>query len=87
MDLGTANSIIIHNDNIVVDEPSVVAIENKTDKLIASPHGEDCELEAQVVLPFPEDGGMYPFRVYGCGDTRCQGFERARRRQGCVYDL
>ena len=33
MDLGTANSIIIHNDKIVVDEPSVVAIENKTDKL------------------------------------------------------
>ncbi len=35
MDLGTANSIIIHNDKIVVDEPSVVAIENKTDKVLA----------------------------------------------------
>ena len=35
MDLGTANSIIIHNDKIVVNEPSVVAIENKTDKLLA----------------------------------------------------
>ncbi len=35
MDLGTANSIIIHNDKIVVDEPSVVAIQNKTDKVIA----------------------------------------------------
>lgn len=35
MDLGTANSIIIHNDKIVVDEPSVVAIENKTDTLLA----------------------------------------------------
>ncbi len=35
MDLGTANSIIIHNDKIVVDQPSVVAIENKTDKLVA----------------------------------------------------
>lgn len=35
MDLGTANSIIIHNDKIVVDQPSVVAIENKTDKLLA----------------------------------------------------
>jgi rod shape-determining protein MreB len=35
MDLGTANSIIIHNDKIVVDEPSVVAIETKTDKLLA----------------------------------------------------
>lgn len=35
MDLGTANSIIIHNDKIMVDEPSVVAIENKTDKVLA----------------------------------------------------
>jgi len=35
MDLGTANSIIIHNGKIVVDQPSVVAIENKTDKVIA----------------------------------------------------
>ncbi len=35
MDLGTANSIIIHNDKIVVDQPSVVAVENKTDKLVA----------------------------------------------------
>lgn len=35
MDLGTANSIIIYKDKIVVDEPSVVAIETKTDKLLA----------------------------------------------------
>lgn len=35
MDLGTANSIIIHNDKIVVDAPSVVAIENKTEKMLA----------------------------------------------------
>ncbi|MDE5875990.1 MAG: rod shape-determining protein [Muribaculaceae bacterium] len=35
MDLGTANSIIIHNNKIVVDQPSVVAVENKTDKLLA----------------------------------------------------
>lgn len=34
MDLGTANSIIIHNDQIVVDEPSVVAIESKTGKVM-----------------------------------------------------
>ncbi|MBO7478266.1 MAG: rod shape-determining protein, partial [Salinivirgaceae bacterium] len=26
IDLGTANSIIIHNDKIVVDEPSIVAV-------------------------------------------------------------
>jgi len=35
IDLGTANTIIIHNDKIVIDEPSIVAIDRKTDKLIA----------------------------------------------------
>ena len=35
MDLGTANTIIIHHDKIVVDQPSVVALERKTGKVIA----------------------------------------------------
>lgn len=35
LDLGTANSIIIHKDKIVVDEPSVVAMDVKTGKPIA----------------------------------------------------
>lgn len=35
MDLGTANSIIIHNNKIVVDQPSVVALETKNDKVLA----------------------------------------------------
>ena len=35
VDLGTANTIIIHNDKIVIDEPSIVAIEVRTGKLIA----------------------------------------------------
>ncbi|MCK5823571.1 MAG: rod shape-determining protein [Bacteroidales bacterium] len=35
IDLGTANTIIINNDKIVVDEPSIVAIEQNTKKLIA----------------------------------------------------
>ncbi len=35
MDLGTANTIIISNDKIVVDEPSVVALDRRTDKMIA----------------------------------------------------
>ena len=38
MDLGTANTIIIHNDKIVVDEPSIVALDRHTDKLIAIGH-------------------------------------------------
>ena len=35
MDLGTANTIIISDDKIVVDEPSVVALDRHTDKMIA----------------------------------------------------
>lgn len=35
MDLGTANTIIIQNGKIVVDQPSIVAIDNRTNKLIA----------------------------------------------------
>lgn len=35
IDLGTANTIIIHNDKIVINEPSIVALDKRTDKLIA----------------------------------------------------
>ncbi len=35
IDLGTANTIIIKNDKIVVDEPSIVAVHNQTGKLFA----------------------------------------------------
>ncbi|MCK5821642.1 MAG: rod shape-determining protein [Bacteroidales bacterium] len=35
IDLGTANTIIIHNDKIVVDEPSIVAVDAHSGKLLA----------------------------------------------------
>jgi len=35
MDLGTANTILISDNKIVVDEPSVVALDNRTNKMIA----------------------------------------------------
>ncbi|TKG88631.1 rod shape-determining protein [Puteibacter caeruleilacunae] len=35
IDLGTANTIIIHGDKIVVDEPSIVAIDMKSEKVVA----------------------------------------------------
>lgn len=35
IDLGTANTIIIKNGKVIVDEPSVVALDKRTDKLIA----------------------------------------------------
>jgi rod shape-determining protein MreB len=35
IDLGTANTLIIHNDKLVVDEPSIVAIDRMSGKVIA----------------------------------------------------
>ena len=35
IDLGTANTIIIYNDKVVVDEPSIVALQRDTRKIIA----------------------------------------------------
>lgn len=49
MDLGTANTIIFQNDRIVLDEPSIVAIDNKTGKCIA--HGQKAKLMQERTNP------------------------------------
>ncbi len=36
IDLGTANTLIIHNNKVVVDSPSIVAIHRRTNKVIAA---------------------------------------------------
>lgn len=36
IDLGTANTLIIHNDKVVVDSPSIVARDRTTNKIIAA---------------------------------------------------
>ena len=50
IDFGTANTIIIHDDKIVIDEPSIVAIDKKTDRLVA------VGLEAQEMQGKEHDG-------------------------------
>ena len=35
MDLGTANSIVIYNDQVVIDEPSIVAYDRNNNKVVA----------------------------------------------------
>ena len=35
MDLGTANSIVIYNDQVVIDEPSIVAVNRADNRIIA----------------------------------------------------
>jgi rod shape-determining protein MreB len=68
MDLGTANTIIISDDKIVVDEPSVVALDQQTNKMIAV--GERAKLmyekansKIRVVRPL-RDGVIADF--YAC---------------------
>lgn len=50
IDLGTANAIIIQDDQVVLDEPSVVAIDVKTGKMIAVGH------EANLMLGRTHEG-------------------------------
>ncbi len=35
IDLGTANTVILRDDQVVLDEPSIIAVESKTEKVIA----------------------------------------------------
>ena len=35
IDLGTANTLIIHNDKVVINSPSIVAMDRSTKKIIA----------------------------------------------------
>jgi rod shape-determining protein MreB and related proteins len=38
IDLGTANTLIIHKDQVIVDEPSIIAIERSTGNVLAIGH-------------------------------------------------
>ena len=38
IDLGTANTLILHNGKVVVDEPSIVALDVHSGKLVAIGH-------------------------------------------------
>lgn len=68
MDLGTANTIIISDDKIVVDEPSVVALDQQTNKMIAVGGGaklmyEKTNSKIRVIRPL-RDGVIADF--YAC---------------------
>jgi rod shape-determining protein MreB len=67
IDLGTANTLIIHNDKVVVDEPSIVAVDRTTGKVIAvgrqaqQMHGKTHE-NIKTVRPL-KDGVIADFRA------------------------
>lgn len=51
IDLGTANTVIINNGKIVVNAPSIVAIDNHTGKLVAVGHrAQQMEGKTQMAL-------------------------------------
>ena len=67
IDLGTANTLIIHNEKVVVNEPSIVAIEQHTGKLVAigekarQMHGKTHE-DIKTVRPL-RDGVIADFQA------------------------
>ncbi|MFI3240018.1 MAG: rod shape-determining protein [Bacteroidales bacterium] len=67
VDLGTANTIIIHKDQIVINEPSVVAVNTKTGELLAvgerakQMHGKTHE-NIQTIRPL-RDGVIADFNA------------------------
>ena len=70
IDLGTANTVIIYNDKVVVDEPSIVAIERDTQKIMAvgkramMMHGKTHE-NIKTVRPL-RDGVIADFQAAEC---------------------
>jgi len=67
IDLGTANTLIMHNDQVVVDEPSIVALDRQTGKVLAigreaqQMHGKEHE-NIKTVRPL-KDGVIADFTV------------------------
>ncbi len=84
IDLGTANTLIIQNDEIVVDEPSIVAINRKTGEVIAVGHKamqmhEKTHENIKTIRPL-KDGVIADFQA---AESMIEGFIRmtgARRR-------
>ena len=48
MDLGTANSIVIYNDQVVIDEPSIVAVDHKNNNKIMAVGKEAQRMEGKT---------------------------------------
>jgi rod shape-determining protein MreB and related proteins len=84
IDLGTANTLIIQDDQIVIDEPSIVAINRKTGETIAVGHKamqmhEKTHDNIKTIRPL-KDGVIADFQA---AESMIEGFIRmtgARRR-------
>ena len=81
IDLGTANTLIIHNDKVVVDEPSIVAMDRTTGKVLAvgkqamMMHGKTHE-NIKTIRPLKD--GVIAEVLYAVGDPVNEGGELLR---------
>ena len=84
IDLGTANTIIIVDGQIVVDEPSVVAIRRKDEQMVAVgrkaaamiDHGEN---KIYTVRPLKQRSMVVESKAYTCPSRLKITVARARR--------
>ena len=86
IDLGTANTLIIHNDKVVVDEPSIVAKDIKTDEIIAigrqaqRMHGKT-HRNIDTIRPL-KDGVIADFQ---CAEQMIRGFIKMINRKRTLF--
>ena len=76
IDLGTANSIVMYNDQVVFDEPSIVAYETDTKKVIAI--GNRAQLMEGKTPPGVET--VRPLREGSCCPPQTSVGQYCRRR-------
>jgi len=83
IDLGTANTLIIHKDKVVVNEPSIIAIKRSTGEIIAigkdaqKMHGKTHE-DIKTIRPL-KDGVIADFKA---AEHMIRGFIKMINRKG-----
>jgi len=86
IDLGTANTVILHNDKVVVDEPSIIAIEKSTQQIMAV--GKRAQLMHEHTHPNIEtirplkDGVIADFR---CTEMMLKEFIKMTGTRGYIF--
>ena len=86
IDLGTANTLIIHNDKVVVDEPSIVAKNIRTGEVVAigkraqQMHGKTHK-EIETLRPL-KDGVIADFQA---SEQMIRGFIKMLKMKGGIF--
>ena len=86
IDLGTANTLIIHNDKVVVDEPSIVAKNIRTGEVVAigkraqQMHGKT-HTEIETLRPL-KDGVIADFQA---SEQMIRGFIKMLKMKRSIF--